>query len=1075
MSTYYKLGSLIEGISSTATTGGTTTLTVSSRSIQQFTGTSTQTVVLPNATTLKVGRRFDINNRSTEIITVQDGSLATVATIPAGSQRFFLVTDISTAAGVWRTGGVTGSGGTSVTNADTLALLSGIAGMNFSNDTIESRKILFNFEEMGGNYWIIRSSLPSNKGYHSGFVVGGFSFTQGGYDGATSFTTTERHSDDSNYWLTRSNSAVGRFDQVAFTLNEFGYVSGGRTPTTNTTEKYNPTLNSWESKDALDVATYKLFGFALGGYGYAAGGNTGSAVDTVQAYDSVANSWFLRAKLPAARQASGAAKLNGYGYVFGGATPDNNTYKFDEATNSWLSNLANMVTGLQSPSAGEVNGVIISAGGNTGSISGAVQEYSDISKSWASKTPLSTPKAGASHAMLGIGVGLIAGGDTGAYIAAAEQYVNTSMFSLGSLKKSRAVPTSIFAAVNALAISNKLPVQIRTDGDSWKNFTTGENSALKLSESLQVKLQPQGTPHVHGGATDRTSTESYDALSNVWTNKAASAIGKEEHGGFNVDGLSYIYGGANGGPYLDTGYRYDSITNTWSAVLAVMSGIASVRGFSLNGFGYVVHGYNGTVVSGVVQKYNATANSFSSASSLPTPKNVGSGLNLIGRAYLALGSTTSSSLNATTSIHEYNDVLDSWTARTSASIARQSAGSCEIEESAHLFGGDNASTLNSAEKYNTHTDTWIALANMGSTRARAPSAIRDNLGNIMIAGGYSGADLNTTEAYNPYSNTYIAKANMNVARSLQANEFAPGSYRNYEIRVGIPALYAGLGAGVWVTKLSNAVVAKSSGASFTFGSEIYCSDGSGGAELQKYNPITDSWVLESDYPFANQEQTSINTACNGFGHRFGDGVAAVSTACYKYEPISKAWISSAAHPFIMYQHSVACLNSLTYMWGGNQVGTGLVTSNRYYSDVSNSWTSRTNALNTSQHHLGSSLNGFIYSTGSNLHNQYNDAADSWVSKTIPGYTGTGINGFLVQGKLVTAGGGGVATTQNYDDNLNSWIAKQDMPAGRDDAFNGHHDDTGYILCGYNGSATSTAFSYAPSVKQAILGFAMEVK
>ena len=63
-------GALITQLASTATSGSTTTLTASSTSWQRFTGTSAQTIVLPDSTTMKIGRSFIIANRSTGILTV---------------------------------------------------------------------------------------------------------------------------------------------------------------------------------------------------------------------------------------------------------------------------------------------------------------------------------------------------------------------------------------------------------------------------------------------------------------------------------------------------------------------------------------------------------------------------------------------------------------------------------------------------------------------------------------------------------------------------------------------------------------------------------------------------------------------------------------------------------------------------------------------------------------------------------------------------------------------------------------------------------------------------------------------
>jgi hypothetical protein len=69
------------GYTTTATAAGTTTLTVSSNCLQFFTGTTTQTVVLPVASTLTAGQRFEIHNNSTGNITVNSSGSNLVATV----------------------------------------------------------------------------------------------------------------------------------------------------------------------------------------------------------------------------------------------------------------------------------------------------------------------------------------------------------------------------------------------------------------------------------------------------------------------------------------------------------------------------------------------------------------------------------------------------------------------------------------------------------------------------------------------------------------------------------------------------------------------------------------------------------------------------------------------------------------------------------------------------------------------------------------------------------------------------------------------------------------------------------
>lgn len=109
--TYIKGPALIEGFSEIATSAGTTTLTKGSQTNQFFTGTSTQTIVLPDATSLPLGRYFLIQNKSTGNITVNMNGGSLLTTVEPESQVKVTVTNIVSPAGVWNvsnSGGLTG-------------------------------------------------------------------------------------------------------------------------------------------------------------------------------------------------------------------------------------------------------------------------------------------------------------------------------------------------------------------------------------------------------------------------------------------------------------------------------------------------------------------------------------------------------------------------------------------------------------------------------------------------------------------------------------------------------------------------------------------------------------------------------------------------------------------------------------------------------------------------------------------------------------------------------------------------------------------------------------------------------
>lgn len=91
---------VIPSFTSTPTAAGTTTLTVASSRIQEFTGSTTQTVVLPVVSTLVTGWEYIILNNSTGVVTVNSSGGNAVQAMAAGTWmivRCILITGTSAA------------------------------------------------------------------------------------------------------------------------------------------------------------------------------------------------------------------------------------------------------------------------------------------------------------------------------------------------------------------------------------------------------------------------------------------------------------------------------------------------------------------------------------------------------------------------------------------------------------------------------------------------------------------------------------------------------------------------------------------------------------------------------------------------------------------------------------------------------------------------------------------------------------------------------------------------------------------------------------------------------------------
>lgn len=90
------------GYTTTATAAGTTTLTVSSTEFQFFTGSTTQTVVLPVTSTLTTGHSYVVVNNSTGVVTVQSSGANNVLVMgPQSTARFVCILTSGTTAASW--------------------------------------------------------------------------------------------------------------------------------------------------------------------------------------------------------------------------------------------------------------------------------------------------------------------------------------------------------------------------------------------------------------------------------------------------------------------------------------------------------------------------------------------------------------------------------------------------------------------------------------------------------------------------------------------------------------------------------------------------------------------------------------------------------------------------------------------------------------------------------------------------------------------------------------------------------------------------------------------------------------
>ena len=91
----------IAGFTAVTAAAGTTVLTVASTRTQVLVGSTTQTIQLPDATTLQLGHSFIFVNNSSGVLTITNNAGATIDLVPAGGAAQLGATSIATNAGTW--------------------------------------------------------------------------------------------------------------------------------------------------------------------------------------------------------------------------------------------------------------------------------------------------------------------------------------------------------------------------------------------------------------------------------------------------------------------------------------------------------------------------------------------------------------------------------------------------------------------------------------------------------------------------------------------------------------------------------------------------------------------------------------------------------------------------------------------------------------------------------------------------------------------------------------------------------------------------------------------------------------
>src|ERR1051325_7837573 len=954
MAFFKKNYGLIERLTITPTSGGTLTLANNSRTYQQLTGTTTHTVVLPQANAASpnecpVSLEFVIMNRSTGTVTVNYNGGSLAKSMATNTQATFRLVDNSTSAGTWdiTNEASSGTGQATLSSLEKLSALSALGNDLYQDSETVTNQIKINPEEIGGNYFLSRAGLLTGRSRGLASNLNGFFYALGGSDGTNPpFSSIERFSDDSNYWLSRASFTTGLQNFEGFTTGSNILITGGFTDaalstTSQVTKSYSDSSNAWTTKTSLPTVMNRAGGSYTNGLGYIFAGTTtnagGGGVKITYAYSPTADAWYTRASTASQHQAPGQFRVD-VGYIYdcagfdSGGTAQSSVEFCIDSINAWYSTTA-MSQAVSSPfsATGAGVGLVIGGFGASNYVDNN-QQYNYASRIWVSSVILPVAGQGFNQASTVNGQTLCFGGDTitpASAVTTSNLYVPITFFQVPIVKKSNSVPASIFVAAALNGVVTNVPARLRSDGDNWKYITANVDSSLKFGESLSAKFTEWPTAYAVGG-NDATSTnvrntsEYYNSTNNTWTLISGTlSTARAAFAQFTLNATGYaVAGNTTGGANQLVVEKLNPITGTWSSAASLSTAKRNLGGASLNGFGYIAGGFT-TVTITTAEKYDPTGNSWSSVSSLNTAKSHGTPFVLGSNFYYAGGTTTNASANSTTGVEMFNDAVGTWvTTPGSLSIATNSGGGSVSNGFGYLVGGaTSSSVVNTVFKFNIGTNSWSTVASLNSSQVAEPAVMRSDQ-NIMRAGGYdnSGTPLSGSEQYNDAANTWTNKTGLSITRAFCGyGACTPNQYRNYELQIGVPTYLSALGSYQFVSRAnSNNNHSSGGGQGHMDGKTYVLNNASGGNRNSEfYNHDLNSWTNWIPSPVSPSGGTG-SFVLGGLTYHFNGPASVTYVANPFLNTFTNKSASTANTRFRVLQPSGNPLNGFGYWYGGDQ-------------------------------------------------------------------------------------------------------------------------------------------------------------
>jgi N-acetylneuraminic acid mutarotase len=301
--------------------------------------------------------------------------------------------------------------------------------------------ILVSIANATGDSWTTLEPMPTSRDGFGIAVVAGKIYAIGGYSGSygNPLGTNEMYDPETDSWTTKRPMPTPRFGFGIAVYRDKIYAIGGDVGENilgTVNEVYDPATDTWETKTGLPEMRSLLCANVVNDKIYLIGGLQTPFQPWVCSkdnfvYDPAEGSWTSAAPIPTEISSYASAVVDNKIYVIGGydiatLVKYNSTQIYDTETDTWGFGTPLPAT-LYDASAGATTGVlapkrIYVLGGTSSAGNDLNQVYDPETDSWSAGTPMPTPRARLTVAVVDDMLYAIGGRSAGNWLAVNEQY-----------------------------------------------------------------------------------------------------------------------------------------------------------------------------------------------------------------------------------------------------------------------------------------------------------------------------------------------------------------------------------------------------------------------------------------------------------------------------------------------------------------------------------------------------------------------------------------------------------------------------------------------------------------------------